>query len=174
MQSIIEKAKEIGFEEVGELNVAGLTTCDWVRSECEANKCKAYNNNWTCPPTCGTLEECGERMHGYSHGIIMQTVGHLESTFDAEGYMETEKNHRARIIEFNEYLHSVYPDALCLGAGGCRICAKCNFPEPCRFPGKAVSSMEGYGLFVTQVCRDNNLKYYYGENTITYTACALF
>ena len=34
--------------------------------------------------------------------------------------------------------------------------------------------MEAYGLFVTQVCRDNNMKYYYGPKIITYTGCVLF
>jgi hypothetical protein len=33
--------------------------------------------------------------------------------------------------------------------------------------------MEGYGMVVSDVCRDNALPYYYGPNTITYTACAL-
>lgn len=66
-----------------------------------------------------------------------------------------------------------YPDALCLGAGGCQLCKTCAYPEPCRFPDEACASMEGYGLFVTQVCRDNHLPYYYGPKTITYTACVL-
>ncbi|MDE8682148.1 DUF2284 domain-containing protein [Blautia schinkii] len=48
-----------------------------------------------------------------------------------------------------------FPDMLMLGAGGCRICGHCAYPKPCRFPEKAISSMEAYGLFVTQVCRDN-------------------
>ena len=34
--------------------------------------------------------------------------------------------------------------------------------------------MESYGLFVTQICRDNGTKYHHGENTITYCACILF
>ena len=33
--------------------------------------------------------------------------------------------------------------------------------------------MEGYGLLVSQVCQDNDLKYYYGPNTVTYTALFL-
>ena len=37
-----------------------------------------------------------------------------------------------------------------------------------------VSSMEAYGLFVTQVCRDAGVPYHHGEKTITYTACALY
>ena len=66
-------------------------------------------------------------------------------------------------------------DALFLpyGAGGCQLCKTCAYPEPCRFPDEACASMEGYGLFVTQVCRDNHLPYYYGPKTITYTACVL-
>ena len=67
-----------------------------------------------------------------------------------------------------------FPDALCLGTGGCRICGSCAWPEPCRFPAQACPSMEGYGLFVTQVCRSNGLAYHHGENTVTYTACVLF
>ncbi|MDO4340204.1 MAG: DUF2284 domain-containing protein [Eubacteriales bacterium] len=43
----------------------------------------------------------------------------------------------------------------------------------CRFPEKAISYMEAYWLFVTQVCRDNHLEYYYVPKTITYTACVL-
>ena len=35
-------------------------------------------------------------------------------------------------------------------------------------------SVEGYGLFVTQVCRDVGVPYYYGERTITYSACILY
>ena len=38
---------------------------------------------------------------------------------------------------------------------------------------KALSAMEGYGLLVSQVCQDNDLKYYYGPNTVTYTALFL-
>lgn len=39
---------------------------------------------------------------------------------------------------------------------------------------KACPSMEGYGLFVTHVCKDNGLAYYHGPRTVTYTACILF
>ena len=34
--------------------------------------------------------------------------------------------------------------------------------------------MEGYGLFVTQVCRDAGIAYHPGDRTITCTACLLF
>ena len=44
----------------------------------------------------------------------------------------------------------------------------------CRFPEKMVSSMESYGIVVAEVCKANDLPYYYGKNTIAYTSCVLF
>ena len=78
------------------------------------------------------------------------------------------------VDKLEKIIRKEHPDALCLGAGGCRVCRQCSYPEPCRFPDRAVSSMEGYGLFVTQVCRDAGAAYHHGDRTITYTACVLF
>ena len=110
---------------------------------CAEDRCHAYGHNWTCPPACGTLEECGQRMHAYKHSILLQTVGQLRKDIDSRAYRETEKLHMQHFRELTELM-------------------------------KAYSSMEGYGLFVTQVCRDNDLPYYHGERTITYTACVLY
>lgn len=174
LEQWIAKAKEIGFSEAGALNTAALEAREDVREMCAEDRCHAYNHNWTCPPVCGTLSECQEKMRKYARGILVQTVGHMQKDIDSRCYRETERRHMDNFREFARLIREAYPDALCLGAGGCRICKKCNFPEPCRFPEKAYSSMEGYGLFVTQVCRDNGLQYYYGARTITYTGCMLF
>jgi hypothetical protein len=34
--------------------------------------------------------------------------------------------------------------------------------------------MEACGLFVSQVCRDNGVAYYYGDDKIAYTCCVLY
>ena len=174
MEEWIKKAKEMGFTYAGKLDPASLTVKEMVRDTCADGKCGAYGHSWTCPPACGTLRECAERMRRYGRGILLQTVGQLQKTIDTKGYMETEKAHKENVMRFAKELRGVYPDALILSAGSCRICKTCAYPEPCRFPEKAVSSMEAYGLFVTQVCRDNHMEYYYGPKTIAYTACALF
>lgn len=174
MEYWAEKALELGFSAVGELNTATLEAREDVREMCAEDRCHAYGHNWTCPPECGTLAECAEKMRRYSHGILVQTVGHMQKDIDSRIYRETERRHMENFRTFAAMMKETYPDALCLGAGGCRICKKCAYPEPCRFPNKAYSSMEGYGLFVTQVCRDNGLEYYHGPRTITYTACVLY
>ena len=92
---------------------------------------------------------------------------------DTKAYRQTEQRHLRQFYALADAIKERNPEALCLGSGGCRVCDRCAWPEPCRFPEKACASMEAYGLFVTQVCRDNGLAYHYGEKTVTYTACIL-
>ena len=174
MTDWIEKTKEMGFDAAAPLDPSLLEARADVREMCAADKCRAYNKNWTCPPACGTIEDCQNRMRSFQNGILLQTVGHMTNAIDSKCYRETERRHMKNFYAFAEEIRKTYPNALCLGAGGCRICKQCAYPEPCRFPEKAMSSMEAYGLFVTQVCRDSGLPYHYGERTITYTACVLF
>ena len=174
MQDWITVAKEIGFDEAVPIIPHRLETREDVRDMCAADKCGAYGKNWTCPPVCGTLEECRMKIHSYQRGILVQSVGHMQKTIDSKCYWETEQRHLRNFDVLAEKMRKIYPNALCLGAGGCRVCKQCAYPEPCRFPEKAMSSMEGYGLFVTRVCRDACVPYHYGERTITYSACILF
>ena len=174
MEHWIQTALELGFSAALSLNPATLVPRQDIRDMCAADKCRAYGKNWTCPPHCGTLDACGQKLQSYSRGILLQTVGKTEKAVDTKAYRATEERHLSMFYQLAEQIQAIYPNALCLGSGGCRICKECAYPEPCRFPEKACSSMEGYGLFVTQVCRDNGAAYYHGENTVTYTACILF
>ena len=169
----IEKAKEMGFDVAAPLDPQTLIAREDVRAMCVEDKCGAYNKNWTCPPAVGTVEECQQKIRQYKRGILFQTVGHMHKAVDSKCYRETEQRHMKNFYALAEAIRKVYPDALCLGAGGCRVCRQCSYPEPCCFPDKAVSSMEGYGLFVTQVCQDAGIAYHHGDRTITYTACVL-
>ena len=44
----------------------------------------------------------------------------------------------------------------------------------CRYPAKRLSSMEAFGLFVSNVCSRSGLGYNYGARTMTYTSCLLY
>ena len=70
--------------------------------------------------------------------------------------METEARHKEYFVEFEKKLREIYPDMLAIGAGCCTKCKVCTYPDaPCRFPKQAFSSMEAYGMLVTQVCQAN-------------------
>lgn len=174
MNQWIKKARELGFDTALPIDPQALVAREDVRGMCAENKCGAYNRNWTCPPAIGTIEECQQRMRQFQRGILLQTVGFMTKAIDSKCYRETEQRHLEQLCALAGLIHREYPQILCLGAGGCRVCRKCAYPEPCRFPEKAMSSMEGYGLFVTQVCRDAGASYHHGEKTVTYTACILF
>ena len=173
MMQWIDKAKEMGFDTAVCIDPQTLEAREDVRAMCAADKCGAYGKNWTCPPECGTVEECQRKMHSYENGILLQSIGHMTKAIDSKCYRETEQRHIKNFCVFAEEIRKEYPHALCLGAGGCRVCKQCAYPAACRFPEKAMSSMEGYGLFVTQVCRDAGVPYHHGDRTITYTAIVL-
>ena len=174
-EKLIEIAKSVGFETAVPLDVSTLQALTEVRDMCAVNTCGMYGKCWTCPPGCGEIEECDARMHSYSKGILVQTVGDIEDSMDFEGIMEVTKMHNERFIECLDKLLPELPDMLPLNAGGCNRCKECTYPDaPCRFPEKAVSSMESYGLYVSDVCKKNNVAYNYGPEKMCYSGCFLY
>ena len=83
---------EMGFTHTAPLKVSTIELKDAVRDMCAANSCGQYGKNWACPPGCGTLDECRERVAGYEEGILVQTVGELEDPMDGFGMMEAAEN----------------------------------------------------------------------------------
>lgn len=171
---ITELAKAQGFSQAALLDCRTIELKPEVRQMCEANTCHMYGKCWSCPPGCGSLETCREKIAGYRYGVLVQTTGQLEDDLDGETMLETEALHKEHFYAFERVLRKQYPDILAIGAGCCTKCAECTYPdEPCRFPKEAFSSMEAYGMVVTQICQANGLAYYYGPCTITYTSCYL-
>ncbi len=165
---------EAGFTKVGLLKCDTIEVLPEVRQMCEKNTCHMYKKNWSCPPGCGDLEACREKIGRYREGILVQTVGKLEDPMDGETMMETETIHKKHFYEFEKVLRADWPGMLPVGAGCCTRCQTCTYPDaPCRFPEQAFSSMEAYGMLVTQVCKANGLEYYYGPCPIAYTSCYL-
>ncbi len=167
-------AKEGGFESAAPLDAAALDFMPEVRDMCSADRCHQYNKNWACPPACGTVDECAERAASFKEGLIVQTVGDVEDSFDFENMMAIAETHKDRFLALRDKLRENYPDLLAMGAGGCSICSTCTYPDkPCRFPDKAIPSMEAYGLLVNAVCTRSGLAYNYGTGKLAYTSCYL-
>ncbi len=166
--------REIGFTLVAPVDAETMQSNEKVREMCASGKCHKYAKAWSCPPACGTIEDCSRKIHRYHSGIIVQTTAYLEDELDGETMMETESCHKENFLRMNDVLRLEYPDMLSLGAGCCTRCKVCTYPDAaCRFPEKMFSSLEAYGILVTDLCRDNHIKYYYGKNTITYSSCFL-
>ena len=173
-EQLSQLAEQAGFTAWAPLDVNTLDLKSEVRDMCAVNTCGRYGKCWSCPPGCGTLEECKTQLTGFTGGILVQTVGDMEDSFDFEAMVETEERHKEYFHQMHALLREQANDVLALGSGSCTICPTCTYPDaPCRFPDKAVASMEAFGLLVLEVCQANNLQYYYGPEKIAYTSCFL-
>jgi len=174
IEALIEKAKAIGFDDAGPLDVAKLEFLQDVRDMCASDKCHNYGRSWSCPPAAPSLEEMREKVRGYAQGILVQSVGHLEDSLDYEEMMAAAARHAENYDKLYTFLLEQFPNLYPMGTGGCQKCQKCTYPdEPCRFPDRLTYSMEACGLFVSKVVTDNGMSYNHGKDTICYTAAFL-
>ena len=85
IKKIEQMGMEQGFSHVVLLDCDTIELKPEVRQMCAADTCHKYDKCWSCPPGCGSLEECEAKVRQYKYGIIVQTVGELEDAFDGEG-----------------------------------------------------------------------------------------
>ena len=174
MTEILALAQDCGFNHVGELNMKDMEFMPEVRDMCAADKCHSYGKTWSCPPAIGTLEELNAKAMQYHRGILVQCTTELEDDFDIEAMMENEERQKKAFDALVAALKKQYPNCWPMGTGACRLCPECTYPDaPCRFPDKVYPSMEACGLFVSRVCKQSGMEYYYGPKTMTYTSCIL-
>ena len=167
-------AMECGFTHWASLDLNTLDFMQEVRDMCAPDKCDRYGKSWSCPPACASLEEMRERVRSYGSGLLVQTVGEIEDSYDWEGIMETGARHKANFQQMYDSLREGHVQVLAMGAGACALCDSCTYPSaPCRFPERASASMEACGLYVSKVCVDNGLAYNYGQDKIAFTSCFL-
>jgi predicted metal-binding protein len=174
MEKLTAMALEAGFDAAGAMDCSTILLRPDVRAACEVNTCNRYGTSWSCPPGCGSLDECATRIRRYAKGLIVQTIGVLEDEFDGEGMMEAAQRHTESFRLLTKELRKEYPGMLPIGMESCSDCSPCTYPDaPCRNPHGANAPMEAYGMMVKDVCQANHMEYYHGKGTITYTACFL-
>lgn len=146
-----------------------------VREMCAADKCRRFNKNWSCPPAIGSLEEWQSKAATFTQGLLLQSVARLEDPFDYETMQACEKELIRKVATLKRQNKERAADLLFFQVGACTLCPQCTYPDaPCRRPDEMSPSLEAVGIFVTQLCRDAGLSYYYGPNTIAFTAAVLY
>ena len=174
MEDLIVLSKKIGFTAAAILRRPQLEYRPEVRDMCAMNLCGVYGKSWICPPACGSLDEICKKAERFMDGLLVQTTVQLEDSFDYERMQAGMQKHQKQLEALVDRCRNMGMEILPMGAGGCTRCENCTYPAaPCRFPDKAFSSMEAYGLLVNDVCRQAGLGYYYGSNTLTYSALLL-
>ena len=112
---------------------------------------------------------------GYGSGLLVQTAAKMRDDFDAPAMLAAEAQHQQRFAAFVAAARLVEANCLPLGAGACKLCADCTYPNaPCRHPDSAIPSMEAFGLLVADICHDCGLPYSDGRRSLVFSSCLLF
>ncbi len=174
---LISLARSVEFSNA-EIIDGTQIVCDKIfREQCKSNACGVYGKCWMCPPDIGEIEALIDEVRSYSKGLLYQTIAELEDSFDFEGMIEARKNHGEKSRKLDRLLKEEgFGNFLHLSVGGCGVCSPCAKVkgEPCRFPEKALSSLEGYGINVSATVKSTSMKYINGANTVTYFGIVLF
>ena len=172
-----EKAIELGAFKANVIETKDIVLDRAFRAMCESNACGMYGRCYMCPPDVGEIDGLMREVGNYDYALVYQTVTELEDSFDFEGMIEAKK----RTYPLAQSLRKVFADmnvtrVLHLGAGGCGVCKTCakKTNEPCRFPEKAMPSLEAYGVNVSELAKAAGMKYINGQDTVTYFGAVLF
>ena len=171
MKELFEQALAGRAFEHAVISTAAIKFSPELLKACESNVCGNYNHCWTCPPAIGPLEKHMKKITAFSNAFVFTTKSDLEDSFDYEGMMRAKDCHNLLTAEMHEQFGKTNP---VFGAGGCKICETCAYPEPCRFPEKTYPAVEAVGINVTNLSQAGGIRYNNGPNTITYFSMILF
>ncbi|MCF7958557.1 MAG: DUF2284 domain-containing protein [Phycisphaerae bacterium] len=178
LKQLVEKTKELDATAASLIKTSAIRFSDEFRNLCEQNTCGKYGTNWMCPPAAGSYEALKAKVLKYSEGVVFQTVHKLQDSFDLEGMMEAEETHEKTFRKIYDYIQSNSggDNVLALNAGVCKVCKQCTYPEGqvCRYPDKAVSSVEAHCIDVNALVTACNIPYINGPNTVSYVGLFLF
>ena len=171
---LLTLAKEISFSHAAAVDPSSLKAQQEARELCAADRCRCYGKNWSCPPYTGELSALQKQLDRCTEGVLVETTGELDDEFDMEGIGRIMQQHSHSFATLARQARLLYPKVLPLSAGPCTVCRRCSCPDrPCRFPSKRLSSMEAYGLVVSDICRAAGLPYFSGSKTMTFISCIL-
>lgn len=164
-----DKAKVISIDKV-ELDRS-------FRTMCESNACGVYGKCHMCPPDVGNIDELMAEVRKYKYALVYQRVSELEDSYDFEGMIEAKRSFRPISQNLREFFREKgLSNALHLSVGGCGYCPICakRIDSPCRYPDKAMASLEAYGVNVSRLAAVSGMKYINGQNTVTYFGAVFF
>jgi len=165
-------ARKLGMETFLEFDVRMLKPEARVRGFCTENKCGNYQVNYTCPPHVGSLDEIGEKLRGYSRGILLQYARDVDVRADRKAVTRAKVAFHRKILQLEDFLREQeISGAWGLSGGSCGLCRVCAAAkdEPCRFPDRARVSLEALGIDVLDLLDSLGMDNRFYTRRITWT-----
>jgi len=176
-EPLYELVLKSGASEAAFIDGKDIVLSAEFRDICEKNGCGKYGACYMCAPYVGEIHELMERVRSFPCGLMYRSAAVLEDSFDYEGMVEGARNHGLLSDRVQEGLQTFAGERfLHLTSGGCHLCETCaaKTGDPCRFPDKALPSVESYGMDVYRTAKACGLKYNNGPNTVAYFSMILF
>ncbi|MCI9626010.1 MAG: DUF2284 domain-containing protein [Clostridia bacterium] len=172
---ILQELEKMDFDRAAKIAVSEIVFEPSLIDLCKLNTCGNYGKNYTCPPLVGKTEELVRRAKTYQTAVVFQKIYPLEDSFDIEGMGAARRRFRSVLEDVQTVCQNRLTDYLLLGAGGCSCCDRCaaQTDEPCRFPEKAIPSLEAYSINVSSLAAACGMRYINGTNTVTYFGAVL-
>ena len=176
-EKLVQAALGSGARRAAPVSGGEIVYSESFRDICRSNQCGNYGACWMCPPEIGPVDVLMARARSYPLGVLYQTVGQLEDSFDIEGMFAAAADHAAVSQRLQKQAEAMLKAPfLHLTCGGCHLCPVCakRTGEPCRHPELALPSLEGCGVDVYRAAQAAGLPYIHGPNTVTYFGMILF
>ena len=73
-EKLLNQALACGFDQACVIDTDHLIFDSRFRQFCEMNYCGNYDNNYSCPPSCGEPEALKEKALRFSKALVLQTI----------------------------------------------------------------------------------------------------
>lgn len=139
MEQYIQFLKDLGMKDGKQICADTIRTAAWTRYRCQYG-CGCYGKNLCCPPYAPDYKSTREMIGEYHCGILFTS----------------DKNNTSlpAVALARKLFLDGYYKAIAFGSGPCELCESCTLTH-CRFPKKAIPSMEGCGIDVFATARAN-------------------
>lgn len=151
---LVAVARALGFE-AAVITASEIPVDAKFRPFCEENRCGQYNANYSCPPTCGTVEQMHEKLLKGSKALVLKTEWPIESYQDSAAIRRGKVEHNQAMLRLNARLKEQGNGGLCVGGSCCSLCEPCRMPsgEPCEHPELRFSCMSAYCVDVAALAK---------------------
>ena len=172
MEACLEYLRENGADPAIVIDPHTVITAPWPRLRCQFG-CESYGHNHCCPPEAPDYTRTRAVLDSYSTAILFR-IHHYGASRMPGGAGQL--FHRRPVphppLRGQPHGLGVRPAAVSGGvlqgprlrqravqavSGPCKLCPACD-PAGCRFPGKAIPSMEGCGIDVFATARAHGLE----------------
>lgn len=151
---LIKLAEEAGFH-AAVISAKEIPVDGTFRKFCEDNLCGQYNANYSCPPTCGTVEQMHKKILTGDKALVLKSEWPIESYQDVEAITKGKDAHNAGMLRLNEALQKEGYRGLVVGGSCCSLCKPCRMSagESCIQPELRFSCMSAYCVDVAELAK---------------------